>query len=453
MPIIPVASIPGAPVLQGYACVNSATPIISGTTDNHNNIIKLYAEDGITLLAQTTSTGDNSWSIDSSHYISSITDGRHILTFTAEDPGGVSSPLEFKISISTIGPTITTPNQIYYNEGDNSPVYQAEASSGLLETYGSPEYAYALSGDDAAYFTINSKTGNVNFKTSPDYETKSQFSIILSVTETSHDNTTTKKQTINIADVNEAPIANNDTDSVLVNQSVTIDVLVNDTDVDQGDVLTVVSASSSRGLTEIIENKVKFTANSDFHYLSLGQTTNETITYQIRDADGATASGTVTVTVTGVYKTINGHVIKPNANLTGADLTGADLAGEDLTGANLVSADLTGANLSNVILTNADLRLANLSGVDMSTVTIGASTTTLSALQFVKKDLRGKSLQNVTISSLENSIIDSTTNFAGADLTGVDFSKVIFKDSSGARQKALDAGWTDAELTAIGWTA
>ena len=259
-----------------------------------------------------------------------------------------------------------------------------------------------------------------------------------------------------IVGLNDAPITSNDTISVDVNQSVTIDVLANDTDVDHGDLLTVVSASSSRGLTEIIADEVKFTANSDFHFLKNGDTDTETISYTIRDSDGATADGSVVVTIRGVT-IINGHVIKPNANLTGADLTGADLAGEDLTGANLtganlVGADLTGANLSNAILTDADLRLANLSGANMTNVTIGESTTPLSPLQFVKKDLRNRSIQNVKISSLENSIIDSTTNFAGADLTDVDFSNVIFKDSPGARANAIANGqWTDAELTAIGW--
>ena len=138
------------------------------------------------------------------------------------------------------------------------------------------------------------------------------------------------------------------------------------------------------------------------------------------------------------YSIVSGYIIGPSVDLTGADLK---------------EVDLTNTNLSNVTLTNADLRLANLTGANITNVTIGESTTPLPPLQFVKKDLRNRSIQNVNISSLEKSIIDSTTNFAGADLTGVDFSKAIFKGSSGDRQKALDAGWTDEELTAIGWTA
>ena len=58
---------------------------------------------------------------------------------------------------------------------------------------------------------------------------------------------------------------------------------------------------------------------------------------------------------------INGHEIRPHANLRGADLSGANLRGADLSGANLRWASLSGADLS-----EADLSGANLSGADLS---------------------------------------------------------------------------------------
>ena len=121
----------------------------------------------------------------------------------------------------------------------------------------------------------------------------------------------------------------------------------------------------------------------------------------------------------------------------------------NLTGANLVGANLTNTNISNSTLTNVDFRFSNLSGAKMTNVTIGGLTTP-DPLQFIKKDLRGRNISNVKITSLEKSIIDSTTNFALADLTGVDFSNVIIKGTPGDRQKALDAGWTVAEVDNIG---
>jgi uncharacterized protein YjbI with pentapeptide repeats len=63
---------------------------------------------------------------------------------------------------------------------------------------------------------------------------------------------------------------------------------------------------------------------------------------------------------------IDGHEIKPYANLNGADLSGADLRGADLIVANLIGADLTKADLSGADLSGAYLTRANLSGADLS---------------------------------------------------------------------------------------
>jgi uncharacterized protein YjbI with pentapeptide repeats len=74
-------------------------------------------------------------------------------------------------------------------------------------------------------------------------------------------------------------------------------------------------------------------------------------------------------------RVINGHEIKPcadlrgadlsNADLRGADLSDADLRGADLRGAALRCADLRGASLCNASLCNAKLRGADLLGADL----------------------------------------------------------------------------------------
>ena len=70
----------------------------------------------------------------------------------------------------------------------------------------STSFTYALSGTDASYFTINSSTGVITLKASPDYETKTSYSITL---KTSDDATIPKSYaedfTISVSDVNEAP--------------------------------------------------------------------------------------------------------------------------------------------------------------------------------------------------------------------------------------------------------
>ena len=67
---------------------------------------------------------------------------------------------------------------------------------------------------------------------------------------------------------------------------------------------------------------------------------------------------------------INGHIIKPKADLRGSnlrktDLSGADLRRADLYKADLYKADLRGAELRGANLCGADLYKADLRGADL----------------------------------------------------------------------------------------
>jgi VCBS repeat-containing protein len=107
--------------------------------------------------------------------------------------------------------------------------------------------------------------------------------------------------TITIAGVNDAPVANNDSASGTENQILTIDVLVNDTDVDNGHVLTVVSASApvGKGSASVVSNQVQFNPGADFDHLAQGATETVVLSYTITDEHGATASAAINVLVTG----------------------------------------------------------------------------------------------------------------------------------------------------------
>jgi uncharacterized protein YjbI with pentapeptide repeats len=67
------------------------------------------------------------------------------------------------------------------------------------------------------------------------------------------------------------------------------------------------------------------------------------------------------------WKLIDGYLLVPGANLTGADLTCANLTSADLSnallgGANLTSANLTGAVLDQATTTGAVVSLVTRSG-------------------------------------------------------------------------------------------
>ncbi|MFW1337275.1 tandem-95 repeat protein [Vibrio parahaemolyticus] len=98
---------------------------------------------------------------------------------------------------------------------------------------------------------------------------------------------------LDILPINDAPNAKNDVITTEEDTAVTIDVLVNDSDV-EGDVLSIQSASvpSEQGSVDIVEGKLVFTPAENFN----GEAT---ITYIVTDGD-LTDEANVTVTVTPV---------------------------------------------------------------------------------------------------------------------------------------------------------
>ena len=107
--------------------------------------------------------------------------------------------------------------------------------------------------------------------------------------------------TITIAGRNDAPTANPDTATTGENSIVLVDVLANDTDVDNGAMLTVTAASApaGQGSASVVANQVQFDPGTDFDYLDTGETAQVVVSYTITDEHGATSSSTVTITVNG----------------------------------------------------------------------------------------------------------------------------------------------------------
>ncbi|HEX8640668.1 MAG TPA: Ig-like domain-containing protein [Allosphingosinicella sp.] len=107
--------------------------------------------------------------------------------------------------------------------------------------------------------------------------------------------------TITVAGRNDAPVANPDTASTGENSSVSVNVLANDTDIDNGAVLTVATASApvGQGSASVVANQVVFNPGTDFDYLDTGETANVVVSYTISDEHGATSSSSVTITVDG----------------------------------------------------------------------------------------------------------------------------------------------------------
>jgi VCBS repeat-containing protein len=116
--------------------------------------------------------------------------------------------------------------------------------------------------------------------------------------------TSTATVTMTITGVNDAPVAVADSATVQEKQTVTINVLANDTDIDAGDVKLIASADSVSklgGTVSIVNGALQYSASADtFDLLGLGQSVTDSFSYTMKDAKGALSSTTVTVKVMGV---------------------------------------------------------------------------------------------------------------------------------------------------------
>ncbi|MDO8911434.1 MAG: Ig-like domain-containing protein [Phenylobacterium sp.] len=118
----------------------------------------------------------------------------------------------------------------------------------------------------------------------------------------------TTSVTMTVTGVNDGPVALADAGSVSEDQSLTLDVLANDTDVDAGDSKTLVSvsATTSGASVAIVDGKVVYTADADSQdLLTAGQTAVDSFTYVMADSAGATSTATVSVAVGGVANGAN----------------------------------------------------------------------------------------------------------------------------------------------------
>ncbi|WP_255359228.1 VCBS domain-containing protein, partial [Rhizobacter sp. Root1221] len=116
-----------------------------------------------------------------------------------------------------------------------------------------------------------------------------------------HGATSISALTITLTGTNDGPVAVADVAAGTENQTLTIGVLGNDTDVDDGHVFTLntASAPAGKGTASVVANQVVFTPGSDFDHLAQGAVEHVTLSYEMQDQFGVTSTSTVDVTITG----------------------------------------------------------------------------------------------------------------------------------------------------------
>ena len=116
-----------------------------------------------------------------------------------------------------------------------------------------------------------------------------------------HGATSSSTVDLTVTGTNDAPVATADSATTSENASILVDVLANDSDVDDGAVLTVTAASApaGQGSASVVDNHVRFDPGSDFDHLAVGASATVTVSYSMQDEHGAASSSTINIIVTG----------------------------------------------------------------------------------------------------------------------------------------------------------
>jgi VCBS repeat-containing protein len=194
---------------------------------------------------------------------------------------------QVKEDIDASSGALTATGKIAISDADagedhfNTAVVSAQGNLGTLTLKADGTYTYSVDNSKVQYLGANASKVDVFTVTAADG--------------------TTKDVSFTINGTNDGPVAVADTASGTENQTLTIDVLANDTDADDGHAFTLVSGSApaSKGTVPVANNQLVFTPGSDFDHLKAGATEQVTLSYTMKDDQGATSTSTVTVTVTG----------------------------------------------------------------------------------------------------------------------------------------------------------
>lgn len=124
--------------------------------------------------------------------------GQDAMTYTLSQNGDTkTSTVSFMITAVNDAPVINTNSTINYSENDNTPIDIS------VNDVDNDELTVTVTGADINDFNFVSETVLLNFKNTPDFETKNKYQITITATDGQIE--VSKEITINILDINENP--------------------------------------------------------------------------------------------------------------------------------------------------------------------------------------------------------------------------------------------------------
>ena len=234
------------------------------------------------------------------------TKASYSVTVTATDGGNLSDTITVTISVTDVNdaPNFATDTAIR-SVAENT---AADTNIGTAVAATDPDtgdtLTYTLGGTDASSFSIVSTSGQLRTSTALDYETKTSYSVRITVSDT--ELTDTIDVTINVTNVNEAPsftAGSTATRTIAENTAsgTNIGTAVAATDVDANTTLTYTLGGTDAATFSIVSTSGQLQTSAALNYETK---TSYSVKISVADGSGGTDTIDVTIDVTDVYEPI-----------------------------------------------------------------------------------------------------------------------------------------------------
>ena len=256
--------------------------------------------------------------------------------------------------------------------------------------------------------TVNSATGTYIYTPKPNYNGPDSFTVTVN---DDNGGFATSTVTITVNPINDAPVAVNDGATTNEDNSVDVDVLANDTDVDTGDSLSInIFTQPGNGTTSLVGGKIRYTPNPNWYG-------TDTFTYTTHDNSGAISNiATVTITVNPVN---DAPTVDNYSSTTQEDtLTSGTVIGSDVDSILTYSLRTHASNGTAVVNPDGTWTYTpkpNYNGPDSFTVTVSDGTLTATSTITITIN----PVNDIPVANNDSKIIDED-NTATGQITAID---------------------------------
>ena len=230
------------------------------------------------------------------------------VTVSVSDGNGGSASITVTINVTNVNeaPVFSDGVSTTRSVAENTPAAQDIGSAVAAEDPENNSLTYSLGGTDKDSFAIVTSSGQLQTKAALDFETKSEYSVTVSVSD-GNGGSDSITVTINVSDVNEnsAPVFTDGTSttrSVAENTAAAqnIGAAVAATDADSGDSLTYSLGGTDAASFAIVSTSGQLQTKAD---LDFETKSSYEVTVSVSDGNGGSDSITVTINVTDVQET------------------------------------------------------------------------------------------------------------------------------------------------------